>query len=76
MASEATFLMQQFLGWVDMRPRRPAEVREAWSSTCPVNGAWEDARAGDLVGYDRAGRLVLTERGRSRLVVTGSRALP
>jgi len=76
MASEATFLMQQFLSWVDMRPRRPTEVREAWSSTCPLNCAWEDALADDLVGYDRAGRLVLTGRGRARLVVAGSRALP
>src|SRR5579872_1977949 len=68
MASEATFLMRQFLGWIDVGPRRPAEVREAWSSTCPLNCAWEDALADDLVGYDRDGRLVLTARGRARLV--------
>jgi len=67
MASEATFLMQQFLRWLDERPHRPSEVREAWSSTCPLNCAWEDALADDLVGYDRDGRLVLTERGRARL---------
>lgn len=66
MASEATFLMQQFLGWVDTRPRRPAEVREAWRSTCPLNCTWEDALADDLVGYDGDGRLVLTARGRDR----------
>ena len=75
MASEATFLMQQFLGWVDERPRRLTDVREAWSSTCPLNCAWEDALADDLVGYDPAGRLVLTARGHTRLAV-GSRAAP
>ena len=76
MASEATFLMQQFLSWVDMRPRRPAEAREAWRSTCPLNCAWEDALADDLVGYDRDGRLMLTDRGRACIVVAGPRALP
>src|SRR5205085_4111337 len=64
MASEATFLMQQFLAWVDARPRRHAEVRDAWSSTCPLNCAWEDALADDLVRFDAAGHLVLSERGR------------
>jgi hypothetical protein len=67
MASEATFLMQQFLSWIDARPRRHAEVREAWGSTCPLNCTWEDALAADLVGYDRDGRLVLTRQGRDRL---------
>ncbi|HEX3536598.1 MAG TPA: hypothetical protein VHU15_07510 [Stellaceae bacterium] len=75
MASEATFLLPQFLSWIDARPRRPAEVRDAWSSTCPLNCAWEDAVADDLIGYDSDGRLILTARGRARL--TGrSQALP
>ena len=67
MASEATFLMIQFLDWVDRRPRCYAELRDAWSSTCPLNCAWEDAVADDLVRYDGDGRLVLTGRGRARL---------
>jgi hypothetical protein len=76
MASQATFLMQQFLSWVDARPRRHAEVREAWSSTCPLNCAWEDALADDLVGYDGDSRLVLTGRGRDRLANAASQAMP
>jgi hypothetical protein len=76
MASQATFLMQQFLSWVDARPRRHAEVREAWSSTCPLNCAWEDALADDLVGYDGDGRLVLSGRGRDRLASAASQAMP
>lgn len=75
MASEARFLMQQFLSWIDARPRRPAEVREAWNSTCPLNCAWEDALADDLVGYDPDGRLVLSARGRARLAAS-SQAVP
>ena len=68
MASQATFLMQQFLAWVEARPRSHAELREAWSSTCPLNCAWEDAVSDDLIGYDDGGRLVLTQRGFDRLV--------
>ncbi len=49
MASEAKFLMVQFLEWLEARPRRVAEVRAAWSSTCPLNCAWEDAISDDLV---------------------------
>ena len=67
MASQATFLVQQFLDWVERRPRTYAELRETWSSTCPLNCAWEDAISDDLVRYDERGRLVLTERGRARL---------
>ncbi|HYM72144.1 MAG TPA: hypothetical protein VET89_04115 [Stellaceae bacterium] len=67
MASEAKFLMVQFLGWVDARPRRLAEVRAAWSSTCPLNCAWEDALSDDLVVCDADGGVALTARGRRRL---------
>ncbi len=68
MASEATFLDVQFLRWVAERPRRHAELREAWSSTCPLNCAWEDAISDDLVRFAADGVLELTERGRARLV--------
>ena len=67
MASEAKFLMVQFLGWIEERPRSVAEVRAAWSSTCPLNCAWEDALAGDLVECRADGGIVVTARGRSRL---------
>jgi len=67
MASEATFLDVQFLRWVAERPRRHADLREAWSSTCPLNCAWEDAISDDLVRFSADGALVLTARGRARL---------
>jgi hypothetical protein len=67
MASEAKFLMAQFLEWVEARPRSVAEVRAAWSSTCPLNCAWEDALADDLVECRADGGIVVTARGRMRL---------
>jgi hypothetical protein len=67
MASEAKFLMAQFLSWIAARPRRVAEARAAWSSTCPLNCAWEDALAGDMVALSRDGDVVLTPLGRARL---------
>jgi hypothetical protein len=76
MASEARYLMIQFLDWVDCRPRRYAEIRDAWSSTCPLNCAWEDAIADDLVRYDSDGRLILTPCGRARLDKASAPATP
>jgi hypothetical protein len=67
MASEAKFLIVQFLQWIDARPRRVAEVRTAWSSTCPLNCAWEDALADNMVALSRDGRVELTAIGRARL---------
>jgi len=67
MASEAKLLMLQFLQWVAARPRRYAEVREAWSSTCPLNCAWEDAITDNLVRQTREGWVVLTASGLARL---------
>lgn len=67
MASEAKFLMAQFLEWIEAKPRRIADVRAAWSSTCPLNCAWEDALAEDMVALSRDGDVVLTPLGRARL---------
>jgi len=67
MATEAKFLMVQFLRWVEAKPRGIAEVRAAWSSTCPLNCAWEDALADDLVRLTAEGAVVLTNLGQARL---------
>ncbi len=67
MASQATFLTVQFLEWVSGRPRSYAELRAAWSSTCPLNCPWEDAITEDLVAHGPDGTLMLTGRGRARL---------
>jgi len=67
MATEAKLLTLQFLHWVAARPRRYAEMREAWSSTCPLNCAWEDAISDDLVAHTPDGRVLLTQRGATRL---------
>jgi len=67
MATEAKFLMAQFLEWLDARPRRLAEVRAVWSSTCPLNCAWEDALHDDLVECRPDGTVGLSVHGRARL---------
>ena len=67
MATEAKLLTVQFLKWMAERPRSYAEVRAAWSSTCPLNCAFEDAVSDNLVERGADGHLVLSERGRARL---------
>jgi hypothetical protein len=67
MASEAKFLIVQFLEWVAAKPRRVADARAAWSSTCPLNCAWEDALAEDMIALSGDGRVVLTVTGWARL---------
>jgi hypothetical protein len=71
MASEAKLLTLQFLKWVAERPRFYAELRAAWSSTCPLNCAWEDAITDDLVERAADGHLALTARGHARLTEAG-----
>jgi len=75
MASEAKLLTVQFLQWLAARPRSHAEVRNAWSSTCPLNCAFEDAVCDDLVERGADGRLVLTERGWARLAEAAGPAI-
>ena len=72
MATEAKLLTVQFLQWLAARPRSYGEVRDAWSSTCPLNCAFEDAITDDLVARRADGSVVLTERGRMRLRATNS----
>ena len=67
MASEARLLLIQFLDWVECRPRRASEARAAWSSTCPLTCAWEDALSDDLIRHTADGHVALTGRGRARL---------
>jgi hypothetical protein len=67
MATQARLLIVQFLNWVAARPRRRADVQEVWQSTCPLNSAWEDAIADDLVACGPEGILILTAAGRARI---------
>ncbi len=77
MASEAKLLTVQFLRWVAERPRHYGEMRNAWSSTCPLTCAWEDAIGDDLVRRTADGQIVLTNtaaRGSMRQPCLSARA--
>jgi hypothetical protein len=67
MTTQPKLLLPQFLEWVAAQPRSHRELRAAWSSTCPLTCAWEDAISDDLIAWRADGRLDLTERGRARL---------
>jgi hypothetical protein len=66
MPEPVSLIMLQFLAWVRERPRRRADVREAWRS-CPRISVWEDAVMDELVAFDRDGVIVLTPGGRAAL---------
>jgi hypothetical protein len=70
MASETRLLTMEFLKWVAARPRSYAEARDAWSSTCPLTCAWEDAIADALIERAADGQLMLSARGRVRLAAS------
>ena len=70
----AEMLIRQFLEWVAARPRRYADVMEAWRTSCPRLPVWEAAVDGGLVRIDHASgkamgdcAVVLTARGRDAL---------
>jgi hypothetical protein len=68
----AAALTLQLLAFVSERERTYGETMEAWRSTCPRLSIWEDVIRDGLVriesrGAMSASRVVLTERGKSRL---------
>jgi hypothetical protein len=70
MSEPVSLIMLQFLAWVAERPRRRADVREAWRS-CPRISVWEDAVMDGLVAFDGNGVIALTPRGQA-VLSTGS----
>ena len=65
--SQSEGLTVQFLKWAADKPRTRAEIRDAWSSTCPLNSAWENALCDDLVAFAPDGRVIVTARGKALL---------
>jgi len=70
-------LIVDFLGWLATRPRRYAEVMEAWRTSCPRLTVWEDATDAGFVAHGRDGEgqavVELTPRGRRLLDAAGRR---
>jgi len=75
MAEPVSLIMLQFLAWAAERPRRRADVREAWRS-CPRISVWEDAVMDGLVACDGDGVIALTPRGHAALLTRGPREAP
>jgi hypothetical protein len=69
MSEPASLIMLQFLAWVAERPRRRADVREAWRS-CPRISVWEDAVMDGLVAFDGNGVVALTAQGHAALITS------
>ena len=65
MSDPARALTLQLLEWISDRPRRYADVVEAWRSTCPRLSIWEDACIDGLVDCEGGERIVtVTDKGR------------
>jgi hypothetical protein len=64
-------LTLQFLAWLSERPRTYGDAMDAWRTSCPRLSVWEDALSEGLIrlgeGRFRERRVIVTERGRSRL---------
>jgi hypothetical protein len=74
MNDPAHLLTEQFLQWIAARPRRYAEVMEAWRTSCPRLPVWETAVDSGLVCLERKPGaamadclVVLTAAGREAL---------
>jgi hypothetical protein len=73
MAEEHEPLILDLVEWVASKPRRYAEVMDAWRTSCPRLPVWEDAvergllerRADATVGVTGAGLDFLRRHGRA-----------
>ena len=62
-------LTLQLLEWISDRPRRYADVVDAWRSTCPRLSIWEDACIDGLIDCEdgRDHIVKITDKGRQLL---------
>jgi hypothetical protein len=69
MADPGNALTLQLLEWICDRPRKYAEVLDAWRTSCPRLSIWGDACIDGLIDYDPDGdRFVrLSAKGRDLL---------
>lgn len=69
MPKPVSLLTVQFLAWLADKPRRYADVMDAWRSNCPRDPVWEDAVIAGLVRFENGSRgpVILTALGRATL---------
>jgi len=66
MAAEHEPLILDLVEWVARKPRRYAEVMEAWRTSCPRLPVWEDAVDDGLVEFEGQG-VRLSDAGQALL---------
>ena len=69
MADPTRALTLQLLEWISDRPRRYADVVEAWRSTCPRLSIWEDACIDGLIDCEEGPERIVcvSDKGRRML---------
>ena len=69
MADPTRALTLQLLEWISDRPRRYADVVEAWRSTCPRLSIWEDACIDGLIDCEEGPEHIVcvSDKGRRML---------
>lgn len=79
MPSDIDALICDLLEWIEMEPRRYADVIDAWRTSCPRLPVWEDSvDRGFVVREQVEGRgamITLTPLGRSFLCDNGRMAV-
>ena len=67
-------LTLQLLEWISDRPRRHADVVEAWRSTCPRLSIWEDACIDGLIDCEQGPDHVFRVSDKGRLMLQAATA--
>ena len=72
MSDPTRALTLQLLEWISDRPRRYADVLDAWRSTCPRLSIWEDACIDGLIDCDPGPDHIVTITDKGRSLLTSS----
>ena len=65
-------LTLQLLEWISDRPRRYADVVDAWRTTCPRLSIWEDACIDGLIDCEAGPDHIVTITDKGRSLLTSS----
>ena len=69
MSDPTRALTLQLLEWISERPRRYADVVDAWRSTCPRLSIWEDACVDGLIDCGPGSDHIVSPSAKGRLLL-------